>query len=496
MTTGLPTSRLIKASWSLTAAAASYANINTLLILGDSDVIDVTERMRTYEGAADVAADFGTSAPEYAAALIFFSQKPAPASLFIGRWARTATAGLLKGAILTSAQQALSNFTAVTSGGFKIAVDGASSPVNVSGINLSAATSLSNVATIISAALTSASVGATCTWDGTRFVFKSATTVTSSAVAFLTAPNSGTSLAGLLGGLSTSGGYVVAGIAAETALAAVTLFDDLPTYWWGLMFAASTMPNDSDHQAIAAYIETGIHAYGITVSATTAIDGNSSADIGSLLKQAGYQRTFGIYLTTSPYAVAGIFGSLLTTDFSGSNTMPTVAWKTIIGIAAESLRSSQANALDNKRYNYFATFDNEASITVNGTCFGDAYLDEIYGLDWLVNRVQTDQFNKLAASPKVAQTDRGLTELQTVMAASLGVGVTNGLIGEGLTWQAAGFGSLKEGDVLPKGFYIYIPRLSSQSAADRKKRVTPPIQVAVKLAGAVHSVDALLTINR
>ncbi|MBY0393092.1 MAG: DUF3383 domain-containing protein, partial [Novosphingobium sp.] len=233
MTTGLPVSRLITASVNLTPAGAQYANIETLLLLGDSAVIDTQTRIRSYNTLAGVAADFGTSAPEYAAAQLFFGQSPQPTQLYIGRWARTATSGAVYGAPLTAAQQALANFTAVTSGGFKVQVNGGSL-TSVTGINLSSATSLSQVASLITTALTGASLAATCVWTGSQFQIVSTTTGTASSVSLLQAPASGTDVSGLLGGTSAAGAYAVAGIAAESALAAVTALDALPTYWYGL----------------------------------------------------------------------------------------------------------------------------------------------------------------------------------------------------------------------------------------------------------------------
>ena len=103
MTTGLPTSRVVNVSISLTPAAASYTNINSLLILGDSNVIDTKVRMRSYGALAEVAADFGQNAPEYAAAALFFGQKPTPTQLYIGRWAKVATAGILGVSIVVAA---------------------------------------------------------------------------------------------------------------------------------------------------------------------------------------------------------------------------------------------------------------------------------------------------------------------------------------------------------------------------------------------------------
>jgi len=83
----LPVSRLISIAVSLTAAGAKAQNLSTLLILGSSTVIDVVERYRNYATLDAVAADFGTTAPEYLAAQLWFGQSPAPTSLLIGRWA-------------------------------------------------------------------------------------------------------------------------------------------------------------------------------------------------------------------------------------------------------------------------------------------------------------------------------------------------------------------------------------------------------------------------
>lgn len=496
MATGLPTSRAINIAWSISSAGASYANVNSLLVIGDSGVIDTTSRIRSYASLSAVGTDFGSTSPEYLAATEFFAQQPTPTQLYIGAWARTATHGQLICASLSGAQQAISNFTAVTAGGFKIALNGASSPTAVTGINLSAATTLSQVASIITTALSSASVAATCVWNGSQFQFITTATGTPASVSFLTPPASGTDISGLLGGAASSGGYPVAAIAAESAIAAVQACDSRPTYWWGLAFAASVAPSDSDIQAVSAYVEATSHAYGFTTSEGGAITSGSTSDIGYALMQAAPTRTFGFYSSTSPYAVIGAFGDLLTANLAGSKTMPTLMWKKIIGATPELLSSGQADALDSKRYNYYATFDDSASIIVNGWCFGDAYVDEIFGLDWLANQCQVDLFNLFTSVPKVAQTDDGMTLVQAIIETALEKGVTNGLIARGLTWQSAGFGSLNEGDVLAKGYYVYIPKVSSQSAASRKTRATPPIQVAIKLAGAVDAADITFTINR
>ena len=103
MSNGLPVSRLIDVTINMSPLAAQGANLNTALLLGASPVIDTNERMRSYGSIAEVSSDFGTTAPEYLAALLYFQQTPQPSELKIGRWAKTATSGLLRGAALRGA---------------------------------------------------------------------------------------------------------------------------------------------------------------------------------------------------------------------------------------------------------------------------------------------------------------------------------------------------------------------------------------------------------
>jgi len=55
------------------------------LIIGNTNVISVSDRLKLYESAAEVLEDFALTDPEYIAANIYFSQSPAPDKLWIGR---------------------------------------------------------------------------------------------------------------------------------------------------------------------------------------------------------------------------------------------------------------------------------------------------------------------------------------------------------------------------------------------------------------------------
>ena len=73
--------------------------------------------------------------------------------------------------------------------------------------------------------------------------------------------------------------------------------------------------------------------------------------------------------------------------------------------------------------------------------------------------------------------------------------MTNGLVAPGV-WNGSAIGSLQTGDTLSTGYYVYIQPMDEQAQSDREARKAPPIQIAVKLRGAIHFVDVAITVNR
>jgi uncharacterized protein DUF3383 len=509
MPQGLPVSRLIRVSLSLSSALASFANLNSCTLMGESDVIDTTQRMMAFSSLLEVGQMFGVTAPEYLAAEAYFSQVPQPAQVYIGRWAHSPTAGRLLGGALTQAEQAMGNFTTVTNGGFHITVDGGTA-VNVTGINLSAAGNLNAVAAAVQAALTSATVAATCVWNGSQFVLKSNSTGATSKVAPTTAPTTGTDLTPLLNTSLATGAVEHDGAAAETALAAVQALDGQGTYWYALNTDACPDMVDADREAIAAYIEASgttsgnIHIYCFTAQSPVALDPTQSTDVGAVLNAGGYQRTFVQWSSTSHYAACSEIALFMTVDLEGSNTMITAAYKQEPGITPEQLSTNAANALDQKGYNYYAAFNNGVPVLVNGCMIctsitpgggsDEVFIDEMVGADGLANAIQVDYFNLLAGVPKLPQTDAGSHLGANAIEAACKQFADNGYLGPG-QWNSGGFGQITTGSFLPKGYYVYTPPIISQAQADRAARKSVPYQVAAKTAGAIHSADIAVTVN-
>jgi hypothetical protein len=491
---GLSVNDVVSVLIQLAALGAQQRNFGSLIVLGDSNVIDVVQRYRLYTSASSVGTDFGTSAPEYLAAVEFFDQSPQPAQMYIGRWARTATNGALVGGALSPTQQAIANFTVVTNGGLTVTVD--STPHALTGINLSAVTNLNGVASDLQTALSGV---ATVIWDAANAVFRvfSATTGAASAVSFATAPGSGTDISGLMGLTAAAGGYVANGIIAESPLACVNTFLNLTNNWYGSMFAASVMPADSDYVAVAGAIQSATvsRIFGVTTQEANALNAGNSSDVASLLKALGYTRTFVQYSSSSPYATAAIYGIAFTVDFTGANTVLTLKFKQESGIVAETLTETQAAALIGKNCNVFVNYNNGVAIVQNGVMASGQFFDVINGTDWLQNFIQTTLFNLLVTSPtKLPQTDAGVSQLVNGVTGCCEQAVTNGLVAPGV-WTGPAVGVIVNGQTLITGYYVYAPPVASQAQSARAARQAPLIQAAIKLAGAIHSSSVIVSVQ-
>lgn len=494
MPIGLSVDDVTKVDISLQPIAVPTRNFGALGILGTSDVIDTNERMRQYSTLDQVAADFGTSAPEWLAADLFFSQDPKPSILYLARWASTATHGRLNGAVFSPAQQVslITSLQAVTTGAITLSVDG--TPVALTGLNFSSITNLNGAATLL------ANASSTVVWNSAlgRFEITSHTTGSSSVVNYATNPGSGAQLATLLGLTNAAGASTpVTGIPAEEPIAAVQALSPLSGDIYGMMFAATL--TDDEHLAVAAYLEgaSPSHIYGITIQNPDAIDSTSDDDLGALLKLANYSRTFWQYSTSSPYAVASVFGRAFTVDFTANNTVITLMFKQEPGVTAELLTETQAQTLKDKNGNVFVRYMNGRAIIQNGVMANGFFFDERHGTDWLQNDVQTGVFNLLYTVPtKIPQTDEGIHQITTTVEESLARGVNNGMIAPGVWTSPYQFGTLKRGMTLSKGYYVYQPPVALQAQADREARKAPTLQCAIKLAGAVHSAHVVINVNR
>lgn len=270
------------------------------------------------------------------------------------------------------------------------------------------------------------------------------------------------------------------------------------TNWYGLGIADKEDIADDDWLKVAAAVEaSGVsRILAITTSDPATMDATSTTDLAYKLKAAKYGRTFVQYSSSNKYAALSAFGRAFTVNFNGSNTTITLKFKQEPGITYETLTTDQAAALDARNCNVFVFYQNDTAILQQGVMSSGDFFDERHGLDWLQNYVQTNLYNLLYTSTtKVPQTDAGVTRLLSNVEQSMDQSVTNGLVAAGV-WNGGPIGQLDSGDTLTKGYYVYAQPISEQAQADREARKAPVIQVACKLAGAVHFADVQINVVR
>ena len=417
MATGLSVSRLVRATINLSPIAAARRGFGTLLVCGDSSIIDTRERIRSYTTLSGVIADFGTSGSEYDAAVLYFGQSPHPSTLMIGRWARTATSAMLYGGTLSTAEQTIATWQAITTGAFKIVID--STERAISSLDFSAATTMTGVAAVINTGL---STWGGCTWDGDSFIITSDSTGVSSTLGYAFAPASGVDISALIKcSAATAASASIAGIAAETPAACAAIMDAASALWFGLTFNASTQPSDSELIDVAALVEALEikRIFAITSQDADCIDGTSTGDIMYLLEALAYKRTFTQYSSSSECAAVSAIARAFAVDFNANRSTITLMYKTEPGITAETLTETQAAALQAKNGNVFVEYVNDTAILQYGVMASGNFFDEIHGLSWFEDAVQNAVYNLMYQSKtKIPQTDAGQNQLVTAIAAS------------------------------------------------------------------------------
>src|SRR4051812_50095690 len=115
---GLNVSNVVRVDINLAPIAAPLRNFGALLIAGTSQIIDPVERVREYTTLDGVVADFGSTAPEFLAADLFFSQRPTPSILYVGAFYPNGSRAILHGSIFSrqGAFQALQKLKLIADG--------------------------------------------------------------------------------------------------------------------------------------------------------------------------------------------------------------------------------------------------------------------------------------------------------------------------------------------------------------------------------------------
>lgn len=374
----IPASNIVQVNPGVIDAGGASLVLNGVMLTENTAVPIGT--VQSFPSATAVSNFFGANSTEANLAAVYFQGRNnatvRPGSLLFFQYAATAVSGYLRSGSLNSLT--LADLKA-TSGTMTVTVDGGS-PNTSTTINLSAATSFSNAATIIAAGFTA--LGATISYDSVRnaFVFTSSTTGATSSVSF----GSGT-LADALFFTQATGAVTSAGAAATTPTAAMNLLVQKTLNWAAFMTVFEPVTSDKILFSSWTSGQNNRYAYvGWDTDITVTETPPATASWMYSVTQSNYSGTFPVYL--DPAHAAFVLGVTASLDFSRTNGRITYAFKYLDGLTPSVTDETTAANLQANGYNFigqYATANAEFTFLYPGTVSGifknmAPYVNQIY----------------------------------------------------------------------------------------------------------------------
>ncbi len=481
----IPISQIVQVNPGVLAAAGSAVDLNGLILSPNAFL--PTGQAVSFATAQDVADYFGPTSAEATMANIYFAGytncTKRPGLLYFWAYPTAAVAGFMRGGDLSA--MTLDQLKAL-SGVLTVTVDGGAAKTS-SNISLSAATSFSNAATIISAAFTS--LGATVTYDAQHaaFQFTSSTAGDASSVSFA----SGTLSAGLKLTQAT-GAITSAGIDAPTpaeAMAEVVA----ATQNWGC-FTTTAEPDLDDKKAFSdwANAQNDRYAYvGFDSDVNAKVSGSTST-WGAYLKTNQLDGSIPVFGTNAHAAFVLSYAASL--DFDRLNGRATLAFRSQSGMAASTDNASDAAALEANGYNFYGIYANakqQFNFMYPGCASGqwkwaDSYLNQI----WLNANLQLAMITLLQNVGSIPYNNQGYALIDAACQDPIAAAVNFGAIRTGVALSDAqkaeiqfAVGSDISAALEAKGYYLQIV---PATAAIRAERRSPSMTLYYTDGGSVQ----------
>ena len=199
----------------------------------------------------------------------------------------------------------------------------------------------------------------------------------------------------------------------------------------------------------------------------------------------------------SKQAIATYATIACSTNYSGSTTVLTMNLKELTGISSD-LNLNQTYYTQAKQ-NGVDIYGNTEGLSCVYSFDNGAYTDEVTGELWLKKALETSGFNYLRkTNTKIPQTEAGMSGLKNAYETVCVQAVRNGLIAPSSWNDSIPFGNPEDflRNIEEKGYYIYSLPIVQQQQAEREQRIAPVVQIAIKLAGAFHSSNVIVNVQR
>jgi hypothetical protein len=496
MANSLPLSNIINVTITTTPQGISARNVNRLALF-TTDEPDNINPYGIYVSAAQVAADYGTDSETASMANAIFAQNPnilsGSGGLVIiplgqdtaGNVAISATSGDLTTANLSST---LASILLVSNGDVKITIDGVA--YNLRGLNFTLATTWADIAAILQAELIAATVEAVT--NGFKITSKKVGTSSTVAMAAVSG-GTGTDLngSGYFKGASATAN-AGANSDGETIEEAITR-TSAEVFYCGII--SNLLMEDSVVENLADFIQARDFIY---LNSTASI--HDIAGLATDIVEAGDTK-MRILLHSNSLSAANLMkcayaGHGFSTNFSGSNTASTMNLKQLATIDPDTeITQTVYNQAEDAGVDLYVSYQGSPGVFSTGA---NDYFDNVYANLALKFALEEAGFNFLAqTNTKIPQTENGMNGLKSAYAQVMETFVRDGTIAPGTWTSSETFGDPQtfRQNILDKGYYIYSIPVSQQDPIERAERKAPLVQIAIKLAGAIHTSDVIVVIN-
>lgn len=386
------------------------------------------------DNAADVGTYFGTTSPEYLRAVFYFAfiskSITAPKKISFARYADAATAARIYG---TTAARLASQFTGITTGSFKLTIGAFTQ--DVTGLNFSSATTMSNVATILQTAIQAVTAGganwtaATVTYNSTAQRFELVGGTVGVAAVAVAPAATGVAVAGLLGW--SAGAVFSPGVAIHTAL------DDFIAMSQGNdnfgSFAFIPQLSTSDVATVALQND----SLNVKFLYTVGIVASDAATLYAALQGVG-----GVALTLSPIATEYPellpSAALAATDYTRRKSVKNYMFQQAGGLTPSVTDNGTADTMDNQRVNYYGQTQTAGQFIAfyqRGVMMGlatdpvdiNTYVNEA----WLKDAAGAEIMSLLLSVEEVPANEDGRAQLIGILQGVISRALLNGVISVG-----------------------------------------------------------------
>ena len=372
---------------------------------------------------------FGITSEEYAFASKYFGyitkKGTTPQKISFAQHSSVATSATLYGSVKSAP---LSSFTVLTSADVSFKVDGAD--YALTGLDLSTATSLTEVAQIIGNALDGIATGiATFTYDSTLYRFVLSTTATGEGhiVDYATG-----TLASLLGMNQGNNGAILTESAdAKSGLQALTESAELSNNFFTFTFLTDIT---GEEVAIAEWVKAQNVRYMWSLSVDST---NASTMASTLASYDGIGLTldlFDEYACFLPMAVASAI------NYDTANASVDFMYQQASGITPSVNSQADADAYDAIRVNYYGSTQQAGdmiSFYQNGVLLGDITSMGVFANEaWLKDAITTNILNMRLSLDSLPANTTGLGYVKLAIQEIIEKALNNGVISVGKTLDA------------------------------------------------------------